>query len=623
MTRSSAFGHAADAAEVRRLEAQLRKVRGALSSLADAVLVLDPAGRVEELNSSAEKLIGKTSREAVGRGVSELLTLFDEDEYEIDLAPHLGAGEPRTLDDATSLLPAGGERLTVEGGVQPMLDEDGKTLLGAALVVRDVSDRKRLAQRLTRAARFDALTGLLNRGAFDQHVQEAYERTEEGSWWPGEDGESRGDVLCHMDLDQFQVVNDTCGHAAGDLLVQWIANLIRERLRDADVLARLGGDEFGLLIHNTPMAVAEHLAEEIHAALRNFRFVWQDKSFNVGMSIGIVAISHDFTGIDDLNGAAHRACILAKQRGRGRTEVYRQDDAELRQHKGQVNWVVKLHQALDEDLFHLEWQRIVPIRPLVSDGPLCFEVLLRFSESDGTAHLPGEFLPAAERFGLMPAIDCWVVKRVIALLVDQPPEFLDLLDCCTVNLSGASLGDREVAAAIDEELERSGLPGQKLCFEITETAAVANLRRAAEMMEFLRRRHCRWALDDFGSGMSSFRYLHELPVDFVKIDGKIVSDVLHSRLSRAVVRSIHQVAHVIDACTIAENVENVAILQALRELGIDFGQGYHLARPRRIEAREDASTYLDLELERELEGEAPELAMALRDAALRSAEDLP
>ncbi|MEO1365650.1 MAG: EAL domain-containing protein, partial [Acidobacteriota bacterium] len=445
-------------------------------------------------------------------------------------------------------------------------------------------------------SRFDALTGLLNRRAFEQHVEEAYERSrEDGSWVPVDDGPPRGDVLCHMDLDQFQVVNDTCGHAAGDMLVQWIASLIRERLRDADVLARLGGDEFGLLIHDTPLAVAEQVAADVHQALRNFRFVWQDKSFSVGVSIGMVAISGDFTDLNDLTGAADRACFLAKQLGRGRTQLYRKDAAEVRRHQGQMNWVVKLQQALDQDLFELEWQRIVPIKSLVADGPLYFEVLLRFRDRDGTRHSPGEFLPAAERFGLMPAIDCWVIRRITALLVAQPQSFLDVLDCCTVNLSGASVGDRDVARCIAEALDKTGLPGQKLCFEITETAAVSNLRRAAEMIEQVRRLRCRWALDDFGSGMSSFRYLHELPVDFVKIDGNIVSELLHSKLSRAVVDSIHKVAHVIDARTIAENVESVALLQALQDLDIDFGQGYHLARPQAIRAAENVADYLDAE----------------------------
>ncbi|MEM1176710.1 MAG: EAL domain-containing protein [Acidobacteriota bacterium] len=579
----------------------LRKVRSALASVGEAVLVFDPDGRLDELNPAAEVLVGWTLEHARSRPLDEVLTLLDDEDFEIEIAECVRRGETLPLAEGTRLVRGDGERLVVEGGVRPIYDEpvaDGRPLplLGAVLVLRDVSDRERLAQRLSRVARFDALTGLLNRRAFEQHVEEAFERAQQdGSWLPVDDGAPRGDVLCHMDLDQFQVVNDTCGHAAGDMLVQWIASLIRERLRDADVLARLGGDEFGLLIHDTPLAVAEHVAEDVHQALRNFRFVWQDKSFSVGVSIGMVAISGDFADLNDLTGAADRACFLAKQRGRGRTQLYRKDAAEVRRHQGQMNWVVKLQQALDQDLFELEWQRIVPIKSLVADGPLYFEVLLRFRDRDGTRHSPGEFLPAAERFGLMPAIDCWVIRRIMSILVAQSQSFLDVLDCCTVNLSGASVGDRDVARCIASELERTGLPGQKLCFEITETAAVSNLRRAAEMIEQVRRLRCRWALDDFGSGMSSFRYLHELPVDFVKIDGNIVSELLHSKLSRAVVDSIHKVAHVIDARTIAENVESVALLQALQDLDIDFGQGYHLARPRPIQPSENVADYLDAE----------------------------
>ncbi len=568
-------------------------VKRALDAVREAVLVFDLDCRLEELNPAGCALLGSTSEHLEGRLLEDLFTLVDDDDYEIDFAICVEDGQRLALGDGSRLVLPNGEERMVEGELLAVSHND--QAFGTVLVLRDIGDRQMLAQRLTRAARYDALTGLLNREAFETHAAEALAQARERqSSGPTPDNEQmhRGDVLCYMDLDQFQVVNDTCGHAAGDLLVQWIASLIRERLRDADVLARLGGDEFGLLIHDTPLPVAERLADEIHSALRNFRFVWQDKSFNVGMSIGMVPVTAEISDIGELTGAANRACFLAKQQGRGRTQIYRRDAVEVRRHQGQMNWVVKLQQALDEDLFELDWQQIVPLRPMVVNGPLFFEALLRFRDRDGTRHAPDEFLTAAERFGLMPAIDCWVVKKVISGLVAQPPEFLEALDCCTVNLSGASLGDRHVLSWIEQQLDSSGLPGQKICFEITETAAVSNLRRAAEMIDQLRRRHCRWALDDFGSGMSSFRYLHELPVDFVKIDGNIVTEVLHSSLSKAVVHSIHRVARVIDACTIAEHIENQELLEAVRDLGIDFGQGFHLAMPRPIGINEQVSDHL-------------------------------
>ena len=510
--------------------------------------------------------------------------MIDADDHELDLAPCFRRGDQIVLDESMRLEHRDGEPIAVEGLITPVKAENG--IAGAVVVLRDISDRQRLAQRLARASSYDTLTGLLNRAGFDLHVQEALERASHHG------PRNTTDVLCHIDLDQFQVVNDTCGHAAGDMLVQWTASLIRERLRHEDVLGRLGGDEFGLLIRDTTLDDARALAEEIHAALAVFRFVWQDASFHVGMSLGMVAVTSEFESQADLSGAADRACFLAKQQGRGRTQIYRRDADEVRKHQGQMNWVVRLRQALDEDLFELHWQRIAPIRPVIADGPLFFEVLVRMRNRSGDIHRPGEFLPAAERFSLMPEIDSWIVRRLVSQLSQQDPDFLEHLSCCTINLSGASVGNGEVLAEIEKALDRTGFPGEKLCFEITETAAVSNLDRALEMIETLRRRRCRWALDDFGSGMSSYRYLQQLPVDFVKIDGNIVTDVLTSPLSKAVVQSIHQIAHVMDARTIAEFVESRELLSILDEIGIDFAQGYEIHRPQKIRDHEDVADYL-------------------------------
>ncbi|MCG8459912.1 MAG: diguanylate cyclase, partial [Holophagales bacterium] len=506
------------------LFAELHRFRCALSVVSEAVLVLDLEARVEDLNPAAWELLAIPREEALGQPFSELGRLVDAEEQTVDLEPCLRRGLRLTLGYATLFERADGEVRQVEGQLVPILGtapashgRPDPRVVGAVVALRDVSDRHRLTQKLTRAARFDSLTGLLNREGFQHHLSHALKRakarSEARQGRPGSTpgmaaSEARGtvgpqeevDVLCYMDLDQFQVVNDTCGHAAGDMLVQWIASLVRERLRDADVLGRLGGDEFGLLVRSTTLEGAEQLAAEIHSALSHFRFVWQDKSFSVGASIGMVPVTAGFDGLGDVSGAASQACALAKQQGRGRTRLYEPDADEVRRHQGQMNWVVRLRQALDERLFELHWQRIAPIRPLVSDGPLFFEVLVRLRSRDGTLHLPGEFLPAAERFDLMPSLDRWVVGRTLDLLQGQSTEFLDALDGVTLNLSGVSIGDERVFDAIHEHLDRTGFPGQKLCFEITETAAVSNLSRAVEMIEQLRRRRCRWALDDFGSG---------------------------------------------------------------------------------------------------------------------------
>ncbi len=586
---------------------ELDFLRVATQSVGDAILVLGSDLRIISLNPAAEKLTGWPEPEARGEYLFDLIPILDAEDREIDL--QLGdRPEPhRMLDRFSSLEHRDGERIAVEGVATPVFAGDEPSPVGAVVVLRDISDRERLAQRLARASSYDTLTGLLNREGFDLHVQESLEKahheaaaakTSESAHDAEEratNGQTTGDVLCHIDLDQFQVVNDTCGHAAGDMLVQWTASLIRERLRDADVLGRLGGDEFGLLIRDTTIDDAMALAEEIHSALAVFRFVWKDASFHVGMSLGMVAVTSEFETPANLSGAADRACFLAKQQGRGRTQLYRRDADEVRRHQGQMNWVVRLRQALDEDLFELHWQRIAPIRPVVADGQLFFEVLLRMRSREGEIHRPGEFLPAAERFGLMAEIDCWVMRHLPALLAGQSPDLLEQLGSCTVNLSGASVGNPEVLAEIERQLDRTGFPGEKLCFEITETAAVSNLDRARDMIETLRRRRCKWALDDFGSGMSSYRYLQELPVDFVKIDGNIIADVVHSPLSRAVVQSIHQIAHVMDARTIAEFVESEELLRILDEIGLDFAQGYHIHRPQKIQEQEQVADYLSPE----------------------------
>lgn len=596
------------------LRTELHRARQALEAVTEAVLMTDLGGLLQWSNPAAAALLGHDPEPILGHDLRHLLVLLDNEQERLSFDPCLLKGETVFLVEGTTLIRSDGSGRQVEGlaaplrppamGLVPAPKAGGKRVVGIeegdgdgmVLILRDTSDR----QRLAREARYDALTGLLNREGFEQHSGDALERAreraerEEGPEESSNDAGHfvRGDVLFYLDLDQFQVVNETCGHAAGDMLVQWIASLIRERLGDADVLARLGGDEFALLIRDTTIEGAERLAGEIHASLAHFRFVWQDKSFSIGTSIGLVPVTADFDDLAALAGAADRACFLAKRHGRGQTQIYEPDDAEVRRHQGQMNWVVRLQQALDENLFELHWQRIAPVRPLVSDGPLFFEVLVRLRAPDGSLHLPGEFLPAAEHFDLMPAIDSWIVRRLLDLLRRQDKTFLDALDGVTINLSGASIGDRRVLELIHQELDRTAFPAQKLCFEITETAAVSNLQRAVEMIEQLKRRRCRWALDDFGSGMSSFRYLQELPVDFVKIDGDIVADIPNSRLSRAMVEAIHQLAHVMDARTIAERVEDATLLAVLREIGLDMAQGFHIARPRPIREREQIADHL-------------------------------
>ena len=319
--------------------------------------------------------------------------------------------------------------------------------------------------------------------------------------------------------------------------------------------------------------------------------MWQDRSFSVDLSIGLVPFDPDLGGAEELLLAAEKACSLAKAQGRGRSQVFRHDADELRERQGLAQWAMRIRQALEENHFVLHWQRIRPLQQGLG-RPLFFEVLIRLRDRDGRLRFPGEFLPAAERFTLAGAIDRWVVREACELLTRQPPEFLAALETVSINLSGVSVGDRAMLDYILAQLDRSGCPADRLCFEITETAAVSNLHRAVQMIEALRERGCRWALDDFGSGMASYRYLSELPVDYIKIDGKIVAEMLSSPLSWTMVQSIHQLAHVMGARTIAERIENAEVLAELERLGLDYGQGFFLDKPRAIAAPENVAELL-------------------------------
>lgn len=607
-----AEGSAGSGTRIPALEKEIQSLRGTLAALAEALIVTDAAGRVDYVNPAGLRLLGIAPEAAAGRPLGEVLLLVHGDDDEmapeaaIDLAPCLRDGVPLRFDEL-SLIRPDGRRFAIEASAtairSPRADGRGDAIAGVALLLIDASQRQHKAQRWQRAAVYDALTGLLNRDSFSEHVARAREAERRGI--------SSGHVLLHLDLDQFEVITDACGHAAGAQLIQWVASLVRERLRDDDVLARLGRDEFGLLVPRSTVDGALQLANDIHAALSFFRFVWQDRSFGVDLSIGVVPFDPNLGSAEELIAAAEKACALAKAQGRGHTRLFRHDADELRERQGQAQWAMRVRQALDENHFTLHWQRIRPLQKN-APRPLFFEILIRLRGLGGQLHFPGEFLPAVERFGLAGAIDRWVVRQACESLVRQPKEFIDSLETVSINLSGSSVGDRAMLDFIVEQLAKTGCPADRLCFEITETAAVSNLHRAVLMIEALREKGCRWALDDFGSGMASYRYLSELPVDYIKIDGKIVAEMLSSPLSWTMVQSIHQMAHVMGARTIAERIENGEVLAELQRLGLDYGQGFYLDRPRAIAAAEDAALLLSATMPPA--PQAPELALKKRDA---------
>ena len=374
------------------------------------------------------------------------------------------------------------------------------------------------------------------------------------------------------------MVNDTCGHAAGDELLRQLADIFRTRIRGADTLARLGGDEFAIILSECELGPAVNVAENIRAAVEDFRFGWQDQSFQVGVSIGLVLVDRNSPDLDEVFKAADSACYAAKDAGRNRVHIYSPDDVEITNRQGEAHWLVRIQNALDENRFELHYQ---PILPIADDSdPVHYEILIRMQSEEGELIPPGAFISSAERYQLMSKIDLWVIERLFSWIEAHwdhraPAVF-------AINLSGQSLADESLLYRVKQLIDEHAIAAEHICFEITETAAISNLSQAQLFMDELRDLGCRFALDDFGSGLSSFAYLKSLRVDYLKIDGAFVKDMVEDDIDRAMVESIHNIGSVLKLRTIAEFVEDDAILQALRELGVDFAQGYGIARPRAL-----------------------------------------
>jgi diguanylate cyclase (GGDEF)-like protein len=583
-------------AQVAQLFAEKELAQVTLASIGDGVLTTDQAGLVKYLNPVAEKMTGCSTEQAMGRPLPEVFRLLPERPAAAPSSPpaeHAGAGRQLAgaeeagaelaeavrqaveegrhvrLAERLTLERPDGRRYAVESVCSPIRDHDGH-IVGAVLVFQDVSDKRLMALQLAHQAHHDELTGLLNRQAFDAHLQRCLEETR---------AEGTTHALCYMDLDQFKLVNDTCGHLAGDELLRRIGALLQDVLRDSDLVARLGGDEFGVLLPRCSLLAGEGQMRKFQRALKQFRFNWQDKSFVIAASIGLVPITRDFKSVAHLLSAADHACYVAKEKGRDRIQVYQEDDATFVRRHGEMNWVLRIQKTLEQDRFRLFGQRIFPLAASGSQG-IFFEVLLRMIEEDGRIHLPSELIRAAERYGLMRSVDRWVIHTCAHSLADQPPHFLEALDTCSINLSAVSLSDEGLLGYVEDELGVAGVPPEKICFEITETAAIENLQQAERLIAGLSAIGVRFALDDFGTGMSSYSYLRDIPVSFLKIDGKFVKDIVNDPLDRAMVESINQVSHVMGIATVAEAVPGGAAVERLRSLGVDFAQGNWLAPPR-------------------------------------------
>jgi len=546
-------------------------VQKVFKHIRDGVITVDIEGRVEYLNPVAEQLSGWSSDEARGQLLRDVYHVVDE--HSLESADDLVI---RCLRDRSSancqgsrvLLRRGGWEFTVQDMATPVHDINGE-ITGAVVVFNDVSELRGMERWMEYESRHDSLTGLINRQQFEERLQAALHSVQTGD---------EHHVLCYLDLDQFKLINDTYGHSAGDQLLKEISGLLKECLGDDDSLARLGGDEFGVILKHQSLETARRDARALCRAVRDFHCPGQDKPYEVGVSIGLVPITAQWHDLAEIMRVADSACDVAKEMGRNRVHAYEPRDLALRQREVEMRWIQHIRHALSEDCFQLYYQNIVP---LGSDPKYDthYEILLRMKGDDGKVIRPTEFIAAAERYHLMPAIDRWVVTHALKLLGKRLLRN-DNNSMFAINISGQSLDDEEFLDFVMDKLQCSAVPPEMICFEITETVAATNLMVVQRFMSVLRGIGCRFALDDFGRGISSFAYLKNLKVDYLKIDGMFVKDIVNDEIGCAMVESINHIGHIMGMQTIAEFVESQDVLEKLIDLGVDHVQGYQLGRPR-------------------------------------------
>ncbi|MHB8253695.1 MAG: EAL domain-containing protein [Acidiferrobacter sp.] len=556
----------------------LEKERAELTlyAITDAVITIDINGCVQYINPAAERVTGWMRENALGTALDIVVALRDESTGEPLTNPGyrcLLSADTQTLLKNAVLTQPYGDTFAIELSAAAMRDHNGD-VIGAVVVFQDVSHARQLARQLSHQANHDALTGLFNRPQFEKRVENLLARSRT---------ENVVHALLYLDMDQFKIVNDTCGHVAGDALLRQISGLLRSDLRRDDILARLGGDEFGIALVECDLDQAARIAESLRQRVYHYRFSWQGNVFAVGVSIGIVAITKDVQGVGELLSAADLSCYAAKDFGRNRIHVYHPSDEALAQRQGDMQWTNVIVDALKHDRFALYKQ---PMRAIVPSGVTreCYEILLRMEGRNGEIIAPGQFVPAAERYNLMPQIDRWVIRAAFCALAATPSTSETTSQMMSINLSGASLGDEGMLEYIRATANDCGVSFHDICFEITETVAISNWPLARNLIQELTVFGCQFAFDDFGSGVSSFSYLKSLPVGFLKIDGHFVQNITTDPIDRSIVEAITHIAHAFGMQTIAEWVEDEATLHVLAEIGVDFAQGNHVGPPERIES---------------------------------------
>jgi diguanylate cyclase (GGDEF)-like protein len=546
-----------------------------VSDIGVAVIETDASGCVLRLNAAAERLTGWTLEEKHGAPLDDVFRLAPQSSPGPEPAANskLGAARP----EYTALLERrDGQVIAIRhvmGTASPRTDAASgaaeESTAGRLVVFRDVNMQHFLSLQLARRARYDLLTGLLNRQAIAEHIDEALEASR-----------TRGvrHALCYFNLDRFRLVNSTCGHDAGDHLLQWVATRMHEFVGPHDTAGRIGGDEFVILLAGRDTREAEQVARELLRRLLEFRFGWEEKTFSVGASIGLVFFGVEFKEATDVLSAADHACRMAKENGRGRLQIYLDDDKEMSRSRRALQWVASIQQHLADGRLRLYAQSIHPLAPRKNAGAH-FEVLVRVVGDDGQLQSPVGIIRAAEHSGLMHAIDRFVIRQAFAMIGALPRHVLRRLDTCSINLSGVSLVREGLLDFLVEQFDRSRVSPRKICFEITETATFANLGEVLWLMQELGAMGCRFAIDDFGSGHASYGYLESLPVHYVKIDGIFVRDFPENPLHRAIVESVHRIGCTLGIETVAECVETQLLADMLAAIGIDYAQGWLYGKP--------------------------------------------
>ncbi|MBL1142509.1 MAG: EAL domain-containing protein [Proteobacteria bacterium] len=550
-----------DATELKKMEEELQILSRAVEHSSSAVFITNSESIVEFVNPRFCENTGYSNKEIVGKHINVIRQSDDEKLKEIeDSLQETGEwqGEIRSVRKDGSYY---WDRCSLS-----KVKNSDDHVLHLVGVQDDVTFEYEAVQKLNYDASHDALTGLVNRRGFEINANKLIRN---------ENINNIKHSLCFIDLDQFKIVNDTCGHEAGDELLRRISKIFIDNVRKNDTLARLGGDEFVILMENCDIEHSHRVASNLLKLIQNFHFSWEGETFKVGLSIGIVVFDESTTDLIELMRQADSACYVAKDMGRNRIQIYAPDDSELNKRHSEIKWVTRIPKALNEDSFYLDAQSI---ESLSDKNELHYELLIRLCGDNGEGILPNVFLPSAERFNYISAIDEWVIKKSLTLLAENPG-FLDQIKFISINLSGQSLANEKLGDFISNQLSETGVDGKKICFEITETSAIKNLNTATNLIHHLKKYGCSFAIDDFGSGLSSYAYLKNLPVDYLKIDGLFVKDIVNDPIDYALVKSINEVGHILNVKTIAEFVENHETKGMLKAIGVDYVQGYGIAKP--------------------------------------------